>query len=372
MKSKTENPREFKDFGEHAITTQLGFRLPCRIALPEFNGAVRYPPQQVHPPIWKPSSVGSPDMTIRKTIDSLARFMSARRSVVVLTGAGCSTESGIPDYRDADGNLKHKNPVLYAEFRDSERVRRRYWSRSVVGWKRVVAASPNAGHRALAVLEGAGVVRLIVTQNVDGLHQRAGSSSVVDLHGNLSEVECLTCKCVSSRADLQAEIERLNGGSSVVGAEQAAAPDGDAALREGAEDLESFRVPACAHCGGILKPAVVFFGESVPPRRVAMAVEAIERADALLVVGSSLAVFSGYRFARLAHRSGVPIAIVNLGKTRADGLATLKVDAAVGSALSGLCSRLGLSHGNAAERLTRLEPGWKDQITLRDLRRRPV
>jgi NAD-dependent SIR2 family protein deacetylase len=284
-------------------------------------------------------------MDTRQTIDSLARFISSRRSVVALTGAGCSTESGIPDYRDADGNLKYENPVLFAEFRDSERTRRRYWSRSAIGWKRIGGASPNAAHRALAALEAAGVVTLTVTQNVDGLHQRAGTRNIVDLHGRLAEVECLTCKCISSRAALQGEIERLNGAFAPVGegGRGAAAPDGDAALREGAVDLDAFRVPACARCGGILKPAVVFFGQNVPPDRVASAVAAIERADALLVVGSSLAVFSGYRFARLAHRLGVPIAIVNRGKTRADDLAALKVDVPAGRALSALCSSLGLA-----------------------------
>jgi NAD-dependent SIR2 family protein deacetylase len=271
----------------------------------------------------------------------LAGFLRAHPRVLVLTGAGCSTASGIPEYRDHDGAWKSRPPVGYAEFVDSPAVRRRYWSRSVIGWRRVAAAEPNRAHRALAAIERAGHVESVVTQNVDGLHQRAGSRRVVDLHGRLAEVECLECRARLSRADVQHLLEAWNGEFlGCVPADPAAAPDGDARIDA---DVSSFRIPDCPQCGGILKPAVVFFGENVPRGRVDAAMAALAAADALLVVGSSLMVFSGYRFCLAAREMGKPIAAVNLGRTRADELLCLKVAADCGAALGGAATVLGLS-----------------------------
>jgi NAD-dependent SIR2 family protein deacetylase/cold shock CspA family protein len=251
---------------------------------------------------------------------------------MVLTGAGCSTASGIPEYRDAEGAWKSRPPVSYADFVASPAVRRRYWARSLVGWTRVAAAVPNAAHAALARLERTGHVHTLVTQNVDGLHQRAGSRRVVDLHGRLQEVECVECGGHVSRDDLQALLLAWNGAAEVA-AESRARPDGDAEVEP---DGDAFRVPDCPACGGILKPAVVFFGESVPKGRVDTALRALAEADALLVVGSSLMVFSGYRFCLAARELGKPIAAVNLGRGRADHLLDLRVPADCGPALQRL------------------------------------
>lgn len=251
----------------------------------------------------------------------LADFIRASRRLAVLTGAGCSTESGIPDYRDANGEWKHKRPVDYRDFVADAAVRRRYWARSLVGWRRFAAAQPNGAHHALAALERAGRVHGLITQNVDGLHQRAGSRKVIDLHGRLDAVDCLGCRAQSSRIEFQVELERRNPGWLTFDA--ADAPDGDAQL-EGPQ-FDAFDMPACSACGGILKPGVVFFGEAVPRERTTAAFELIEAADALLVVGSSLMVWSGYRFVRRAAERGIPIAAVNIGKTRGDDLIGLRV-----------------------------------------------
>ena len=255
----------------------------------------------------------------------------------MLTGAGCSTESGIPDYRDADGEWKHRRPMQYREFITRPAARRRYWARSLVGWRRIAAAEPNPAHRALARLEEAGRVRCLVTQNVDRLHGKAGSRRLIDLHGRLDRVECLGCRTSFRRDLFQRELERLNPGWTRTAAE--ITPDGDADL--GAVDTDAFRVPGCPRCGGTLKPAVVFFGEQVPRRRVDRAFAALEEADAVLVAGSSLMVFSGYRFARAAAERGIPLALVNLGRTRADGEATLKVEGRCGEVLPRLAELLG-------------------------------
>lgn len=271
----------------------------------------------------------------------LAAFLRAHRRVVVLTGAGCSTASGIPEYRDHDGSWKSRPPVSYAEFVGSPAVRRRYWSRSVIGWPRVATALPNRAHRALAAIERAGHLESVVTQNVDGLHQRAGSRRVIDLHGRLAEVECLECRHHLSRADVQDLLEGWN--AEFLGRPSdspAAAPDGDARVEA---DVSSFRIPDCPACGGILKPAVVFFGENVPRGRVEAAMAALDAADALLVVGSSLMVFSGYRFCLAARERKKPIAAVNLGRTRGDDLLCLKVAADCGTALGDAADVLGLS-----------------------------
>ena len=266
----------------------------------------------------------------------LREFARRNRRLVALTGAGCSTESGIPDYRDERGEWKRSPPIQLREFLADGRARQRYWARSLVGWPVVAAAQPNAAHRALARLESQGLVAQVITQNVDGLHQRAGSRAVIDLHGRLDEVVCLECGAVLTRAALQTELENLNPQLATQPA--TLAPDGDADLHD--VDYGRFRVPECGDCGGMLKPRVVFFGESVPRPRVDEAVERLQQADALLVVGSSLMVWSGFRFARLARELGLPIAIVNLGRTRADDLASLHVRAPCGEALAGLAAAL--------------------------------
>ena len=255
-------------------------------------------------------------------IRSLGTFLSQSRSVAVLSGAGISTASGIPDYRDRNGNWKQSRPIQYGEFVASVAVRRRYWARSFVGWQRFSLAQPNPAHVALADLESSGRVDTLITQNVDGLHSAAGSRRVIDLHGDLGKVRCMGCDSVHRREDFQRALRAANPGwRAEAGVIRA---DGDAELA--GDDVADFAVPACPRCGGILKPDVVMFGESVPKDRVREAMDAVDRADALLVVGSSLTVFSGYRFVRHASASGKPIAIVNQGCTRADDIASLKVD----------------------------------------------
>lgn len=255
-------------------------------------------------------------------IRSLGTFLAENASLAVLSGAGVSTASGIPDYRDRDGDWKHRQPIQFDDFVRSESSRGRYWSRSYVGWQRFSAARPNAAHYALARLEEAGKIDTLVTQNVDGLHAEAGNRRVIDLHGDLSQVRCLDCDAVTGRIDFQERMRRANPNWDAEARQYRA--DGDAELPHGADT--GFSVPGCRDCGGTLKPDVVMFGESVPRNRVREAMEAVERADALLVVGSSLMVFSGYRFARRAGEISKPIAIVNQGRTRADDLASLKVD----------------------------------------------
>jgi NAD-dependent SIR2 family protein deacetylase len=252
---------------------------------------------------------------------ALAGFIDRHPRLFVLTGAGCSTDSGIPDYRDAAGEWKRSPPVQFQAFMQDLAARQRYWARSLAGWRRFGQARPNATHRALAHLERQGRVELLVTQNVDRLHQAAGSMNVVDLHGRLDLVRCMTCRRPDSRHDLQRRLEAANPEWADLDAR--AAPDGDADLD--AKDFSTFEVPGCPACGGVLKPDVVFFGEGVPRGRVDLAMAHLRRADAMLVVGSSLMVYSGYRFAQAAADIGLPIAAVNLGRTRADDLLQLKV-----------------------------------------------
>ena len=261
--------------------------------------------------------------------DRLRRWIVRHRRVFVLTGAGCSTASGIPDYRDDRGEWKRRPPVLIQAFRTQDAVYRRYWARAYVGWTRLTTAAPKAAHRAFAAWESAGTLLQLVTQNVDGLHQLAGSRAVVDLHGRLDVVVCLDCTARSSRSTLQTAITAANAGW---WAEAATAPDGDADI-DGAV-IESFAAPRGERCGGQLKPDVVFFGENVPVDRYRQAREALARADALLVAGSSLMVYSGFRFVQLAHEAGLPIAIVNRGRTRGDDLAELKIECDIGAALT--------------------------------------
>ena len=260
----------------------------------------------------------------------LREFIERHSRLFVLTGAGCSTASGIPDYRDADGEWKRGSPIMLREFLAHDDWRKRYWARSLVGWKRMHAAQPNAAHRALVALEEQGRVAELVTQNVDGLHQAAGSRSVIDLHGRVDVVRCMRCERRVPRTVVQEQLARHNPGFAELVA--STAPDGDAELD--ATDVTSFAVPGCDACGGVLKPDVVFFGERVPADRVRRAFAALADADAMLVVGSSLMVYSGYRFVKAMADSGKPIAAVNLGRTRADDLVALKVSARCADALA--------------------------------------
>jgi NAD-dependent SIR2 family protein deacetylase len=299
-------------------------------------------------------------MASRDAIEQLRHWIAGRRRVFVLTGAGCSTASGIPDYRDENGDWKRRPPVMILPFRTQEAVYRRYWARAYAGWPRFTAAVPSVAHHALAAWESSGTLACLVTQNVDGLHQRAGSRAVIDLHGRLDEVVCLGCGGRRSRESVQKTMAASNPAwSGCLGSQArqedgrdsispplplpllpfvtragpvAPAPDGDADV-EGPM-IESFVPPGCDRCGGLLKPDVVFFGENVPARRVEDARHALSRADAVLVAGSSLMVYSGFRFVRFAHDLGLPIAIVNRGRTRGDDCAELKVCEDVGAVLS--------------------------------------
>jgi NAD-dependent SIR2 family protein deacetylase len=259
----------------------------------------------------------------------LVEFLRRHQRVLVLTGAGLSTASGIPGYRDKDGIRRGRAPIQGPEFRRAEAVRRRYWARSMVGWSTLSRAHPNEGHRALAELEASGHISAVITQNVDGLHQRAGARNLIELHGNIHHVVCLECGRRIERAALQERLAALNPDFASVLAQPL--PDGDAQLEP--DSLEDFHVPACEACGGMLQPDVVFFGDNVPRERTAAAFAHMAEADALLVVGSSLMVFSGYRFCRMAAQDGKPIAAVNAGKTRADDLLAFKLEAAAQEAL---------------------------------------
>ncbi len=240
-----------------------------------------------------------------------------------------STGSGIPDYRGPSSAGRTRRPIQYREFRDNPEARTRYWARSAVGWPWIDARMPNEAHAAVAALEAAGHVTGVITQNVDGLHQRAGSRRLLELHGTLAQVTCLECGVSDSRSDFQERILALNPRWSELSAE--IAPDGDAELPR--DVTESFAVPTCRTCGGVLKPNVVFFGESVPRDRVATAWEWVDAAEVLLVVGSSLTVYSGYRFVDRAAKEGKPVAIVNQGSTRGDPVADIKIGAALEEAL---------------------------------------
>ena len=259
----------------------------------------------------------------------LKEFVDRHRRLFILTGAGCSVNSGIPDYRDADGAWKRSPPVTFQAFMAQEATRQRYWARSLIGWRRISRARPNEAHRALARLEAIDKSEILLTQNVDRLHQAAGSLAVIDLHGRLDHVRCMDCDEVSPRQALQERLERLN--PDWLALEAVVAPDGDADLDD--VDFSTFAVPACPRCGGVLKPDVVFFGENVPRPRVEAAMRHVDQADAMLIVGSSLMVYSGFRFVEAAARASKPIAAVNLGRTRADHLLELKVEASCEEAL---------------------------------------
>ncbi|GAA3703859.1 NAD-dependent protein deacetylase [Oceanisphaera sediminis] len=254
----------------------------------------------------------------------LVEFIRTHPRLLVLTGAGISTDSGIPDYRDQQGEWKRKQPVQHPDFMRCEHTRKRYWGRSLIGWPVMRDAHPNPAHQALARLEQLGHIDLLVTQNVDGLHQRAGSRKVVDLHGRSDQIVCMSCNYRSSRDESHQRSAELNPDYTRYRA--ATAPDGDADLEV---DFSGFHVPGCAQCGGILKPDVVFFGDNVPRLRVTESLDALQNADALLVIGSSLMVYSGFRFCRRANEWNKPIAALTLGKTRADELLSLKLNAPI-------------------------------------------
>ena len=287
-----------------------------------------------HSPAQQAPSAAAIDAT--DAIDALAEFVERHRRLFVLTGAGVSVASGIPGYRDLKGDWMRAQPIQWQAFRDSEQARRRYWARSMVGWPMVASAQPNTAHRALARLGTTGRIAQLVTQNVDGLHQRAGSADVVELHGSIDAVICLDCGAQHARAAIQTQL--LSDNPALADVSAAVSADGDAHLEW--EALDAFPVPSCSSCGGLLKPDVVFFGENVPRERVAAAAQALEEADAMLVVGSSLMVFSGYRFCLWAQRAGTPIAAINIGLTRADALFSLKVEAPCGEALAALAARI--------------------------------
>ncbi len=258
-----------------------------------------------------------------------------RGGALVLSGAGLSTESGIPDYRGPTGALRRHTPMTYQEFVRDPRGRHRYWARSFVGWRQIRSARPNAGHRAVAALEGAGLLAGIITQNVDGLHQAAGARDVVELHGGLDVVVCLSCGLRESRRELDARLRAANPHFAATSDE--VNPDGDVELADA--DLDGFVPVGCTYCGSdVLKPDVVFFGENVPRPRVDACFALVEAAACLLVLGSSLTVMSGFRFVRRAAALDVPVAIVNQGPTRGDELATVKVDAPLGEVLPALAN----------------------------------
>jgi len=264
-------------------------------------------------------------------VEALVQLLSGKK-VCVLTGAGISTESGIPDYRGPTAPPRKRPPIQHREFLDSPRTRARYWARSMLGWPRFRDFEPNAAHRALASWRAA---TGLITQNVDRLHQKAGHAEVIELHGALAEVRCLSCPAVIARDDLQRTLEYAN--PQALEWQYTLFADGDADIPD--EVVQAFTVPACV-CGGVLKPDVVFFGDNVPKDRVEAAFAKLDAADALLVVGSSLTVFSGYRFVLRAKQQGKPVAVVNLGPTRADADATLKLEAKAGELLPSLVEQL--------------------------------
>ena len=248
--------------------------------------------------------------------------LTSSQNWLVLTGAGVSAGSGVPTYRDKQGVWQRLPPVTHQEFMAENSARQRFWARNMVGWRFMVEAQPNAAHLALAALEQISALSHLVTQNVDGLHQRAGSGKVIDLHGRVDTVSCVSCGLKYHRGTLQSWLEQLNPEFNQLAG--VIAPDGDAHID--ALDYSSMQIPDCEHCGGILKPDAVFFGDSIPRDRLAEAQQQMNLAQGLLVVGSSLTVYSGYRFCLWAQQQGKPIVILNEGATRADKIASLKVD----------------------------------------------
>lgn len=271
-------------------------------------------------------------------VRQLADLVQANPRLLVITGAGCSVASGIPSYRDAEGNWRHGKPIQHQEFVDRHAVRQRYWARSYIGWPPVANAQPNAAHLALVELEARHKVCGLITQNVDRLHQKAGQRRVIDLHGRLDQVVCLSCGQASPRQRMQERLARLNPHLASAAGRWVLAPDGDADVEP--PMVDRMAVPPCEECGGVLKPDVVFFGASVPPASVRASFELLQECDALLVVGSSLMVFSGYRFCREAARLGKPVACINAGRTRADDLFSIKLSMDCGAVLQALLGTL--------------------------------
>lgn len=265
-----------------------------------------------------------PDDLHRDPVDQLQEYLTGRR-FLVLTGAGISTPSGIPDYRDSDGVRRGRQPMMYQEFLARPEARRRYWARAMLGWPRLRQARPNQAHEALAALQGQARISGLITQNVDALHDRAGSRDVIELHGSLHRVLCLDCGQPSERQQIQLLMEDQN--PYLAGVDAVQAPDGDTLLDPAFE--ARFQIPRCPHCNGErLKPDVVFFGENVAAATATRAVEAVGQADGLLVVGSSLMAYSAFRLCRAIKDQGKPLLAINRGKTRADELLDLKVEVA--------------------------------------------
>ncbi|WP_250459471.1 NAD-dependent protein deacetylase [Microbulbifer litoralis] len=282
-----------------------------------------------------PQPVTSDHPATDEAAERLAAFIRRHPRLTILTGAGVSTDSGIPDYRDQQGAWKRKQPVQHRDFMQSLDTRRRYWGRSLVGWPIMQQSRPNPAHRHLAELESRAHSELLVTQNVDRLHQRAGSHRVIDLHGRADEIVCMTCDYRCQRQAVHDRCYALNPDFHRYRA--TTAPDGDADLEV---DFSGFRVADCPQCSGILKPDVVFFGDNVPKTRVQRALDALQGSDALLVVGSSLMVYSGFRFCRYAREWRKPMAALNLGRTRADDMLDLKLDARIGETLAATLAQL--------------------------------
>ena len=269
-------------------------------------------------------------------LDTLHQAMAGGR-FLVLTGAGISTSSGIPDYRDSEGVRRGKPPMMYQEFLATPEARRRYWARAMLGWPRVRIAQPNQAHRALAALQQRGRISGLITQNVDTLHDQAGSHDVIELHGSLHRVLCLDCQQRSERDAIQRLMETQN--PYLAGVDAVQAPDGDTLLDPPFE--ARFQVPRCPHCNGQrLKPDVVFFGENVAPPTAAKAMNAVEQADGLLVVGSSLMAYSAFRLCKAMVEQGKPVIAINLGKTRGDELLQVKIEASCETLLPLLAERL--------------------------------
>ncbi|MAA66960.1 MAG: NAD-dependent deacetylase [Alteromonadaceae bacterium] len=290
--------------------------------------AKKHPAHAIRMPLDGPApELQAPEMAASR----LAEFIRRYPNLLVLTGAGVSTDSGIPDYRDEDGAWKRRQPVQHQEFMNRSDVRQRYWGRSLIGWPMIRNAKPNPAHFHVAELERRAHCSLVVTQNVDRLHQRAGSDRVTDLHGRADQVVCMDCGYRCDRDEVHARCADLNPAFGAYTAE--AAPDGDADLEV---DFESFRVANCPACGGILKPDVVFFGDYVPKHRVTASLDALKSSDGLLVIGSSLMVYSGFRFCRYARDWHKPIATLNMGRTRADSIVDLKLNARIGETLAAL------------------------------------
>jgi NAD-dependent SIR2 family protein deacetylase len=291
----------------------------------------------MHAELAQAGGPGSTPLPFGKLVEVVGRG-----NVTVLSGAGLSTESGIPDYRGPSGQARRAGqPMTYQAFTGSAEARQRYWARSHLGWRHVTGAAPNTGHRAVAALERAGLVRGVITQNVDGLHQAAGARAVTELHGSLHRVVCLSCWARTAREDLDARLRAANPAWTAAGAEPAVNPDGDVAL----EETAGFTVVDCAGCGGVLKPDVVFFGENVPRPRVDACFALVSASAALVVLGSSLTVMSGLRYVRHAAAAGIPVIIVNQGATRGDELAAAVLDAPLGVTLTTLADELGLPGG---------------------------